>query len=94
MHAEGTLTAGFSWGIALLLAAAHWVVAVLASRHNAVTFDEVAHVAGGMGQVSAQKNHQILPELWLPRAQRMRICAAKQAGKKMERKHCSLSQSL
>jgi hypothetical protein len=30
----------------------------------------------------------------LPRAQRMRICAAKQAGKKMERKHCSLSQSL
>lgn len=50
-HQEGALSSGVSWGIALLLAIAHWVVAVLASQHNAVTFDEVAHVAGGMAQV-------------------------------------------
>jgi hypothetical protein len=48
---DSSMSAGVSWGIALLLAIAHWVVAVLASRHNAVTFDEVAHVAGGMAQV-------------------------------------------
>jgi hypothetical protein len=41
----------FSWSAAVSLAAIHWIIAVLASRMNSTTFDEVAHIGGGMGQV-------------------------------------------
>lgn len=40
-----------SWTAALALAVFHWVAAVSASKHNSITFDEVAHVAGGMGSL-------------------------------------------
>jgi hypothetical protein len=38
-----------SWSIAIMLAVLHWLLAVSASLHNATTFDEVAHIAGGLG---------------------------------------------
>lgn len=45
------ISAHFSWSIALLLAILHWGLAVWASRANSTTFDEVAHIGGGMGNV-------------------------------------------
>lgn len=72
-HAAGTGEAGrredgqpglslrASWLVATALAAAHWIVAVIASRHNATTFDEVAHIAGGMGMVK-YRDYRLNPE--------------------------------
>ena len=45
------LTPAFSWAIAMTLSVIHWILAVWSSKHNATTFDEVAHIAGGLGQV-------------------------------------------
>ena len=47
----GMLSAGVSWTVAAVLAVGHWVLAVIACQHNATTFDEVAHISGGMAMV-------------------------------------------
>ena len=64
----GMLSARASWAVALMLAAAHWVLAVLASQHNATTFDEVAHISGGMamvlhGDYRLNPENGVLPQL-------------------------------
>ena len=46
-----SISAQLSWIIAVSLAILHWILAVWSSRSNSTTFDEVAHIAGGMGQV-------------------------------------------
>jgi hypothetical protein len=55
------LSARASWGAATALALAHWGAAVAASRHNAATFDEVAHVSGGMAMV-VHGDYRLNPE--------------------------------
>lgn len=55
------LSAGVSWAVALVLAVAHWAIAALASQHNATTFDEVAHISGGMGMV-VHGDYRLNPE--------------------------------
>jgi hypothetical protein len=44
------LSSRAAWAVAAVLSAAHWLLAVLASRQNATTFDEVAHISGGMAK--------------------------------------------
>jgi hypothetical protein len=46
------LSSRAAWAVAAVLSAAHWLIAVLASRQNATTFDEVAHISGGMAKIS------------------------------------------
>jgi hypothetical protein len=48
---EEPISARGSWSVAVFLAITHWILAVWASGSNSTTFDEVAHIAGGMGQV-------------------------------------------
>ncbi len=50
-----------SWAAAAALAAAHWLLAVLASRQNATTFDEVAHISGGLAMV-VHGDYRLNPE--------------------------------
>jgi hypothetical protein len=44
--------AWISWSAAIVLAIFHWTLAVSSSLHNATTFDEVAHIAGGLGPIT------------------------------------------
>jgi hypothetical protein len=46
------VNAWISWSIAVALATFHWFTAVSSSLHNATTFDEVAHIAGGLGPIT------------------------------------------
>lgn len=50
-----------SWILAIICAALHWLLAVTASKHNACTFDEVAHISGGLGQV-VHGDYRLNPE--------------------------------
>lgn len=67
MQPEGPACGGFvisarvSWTMAVALALAHWAVATMASRHNATTFDEVAHISGGMAMV-VHRDYRLNPE--------------------------------
>mmetsp|Transcript_21709 Transcript_21709/g.71814 ORF Transcript_21709/g.71814 Transcript_21709/m.71814 type:complete len:719 (-) Transcript_21709:63-2219(-) len=50
-----------SWSAALLLAALYYWLALSASVHNAATFDEIAHIAGGMSMVT-YRDFRLNPE--------------------------------